>query len=1629
MRGPGWISTASCPVILLLLSTGLVAGSAHGQSSVVDTTPVWSSGPANSTRATALGDVNNDGILDLVCGNLTHANTLYLGNGDTFDTAPVWSPGAVTQTLGVALGDIDGDGDLDLVCGNLGANVLYLNSGGTLETTVAWTSDDAVTTTAVALGDVDGDGDLDLVCGNTGANVMYRNSGGVLETTPTWSSQGTNATRGIALGDVDNDGTLDLVCANSTQPNTMYAGSGGAFTVTASWSSLASNATQDVALGDIDGDGDLDLVCANTDQPDVVYRNLSGTLETVPTWSSTPTDSSLAASLGDIDGDGDIDLVCANDAQSNTIYENIGGVFAVVPSWSSSTTNTTADILLGDVDGDGDLDIVGGNSFRPNTTFRNNTPPLAAAPMWTASTTQLTLSVALGDVTGDGLPDLACGNNGANSLYINSGGSLDSVSTWTSLVTSTTTGVALGDIDGDGRNDLFCGNGVTAGQPNTLYTNTSGTFSMAPSWLSADATVTLGVALGDLDNDGDLDAVCASAGAPSVAYYNVGGALETTPGWATATVTASTDVAIGDVDGDGRVDLVFSNSLQPNTVYLNSAGGLATTPAWSSAEARQSADIAIGDIDGDGLADAVFVNFDEAITLYHNTAAPDIFPAAPSWSSLQNLRASSAKLADIDGDGFLDLAVGTAEDLIAQPNLLYHNTGGTFGAASVWGTATGAETEDVAAADIDRDGDLDIVYGNEQEPNTAYTGLRNPVFRGDPATPTNHTPNNAASVATLETTSGNVNEVPIRFRIVDIESDPVMLHVSYQFSGQPVWRPIDVLGAGGAMGIFGPFASSSAGVIDSLTWDISRFPFDSRDVILRVRAVESPRRASMIQRIPLAQRAVGRVVPIRPEIASTPPALDFPTVTIGDTTTVQLQIRNLGNVDLQAGPLVLPSNELRANPAGAFSVAPGATHVVDVHLEPLAGDNVTGAITVPSNDPTNPTHTVMITTDVRTLDVTVRLLTSDVEIPLGQAVTVIVESPPEVNVEGGTLFHRSVAEATFHSIPLGKNGDDFIAVVPGPDVAEGGLFYYVQVDNLPASAVQPPGAPAGGVFAQAVGAPTGFTTVPRETDGDDYAEGRAIRVAVDMPDGAQFLSGTLHYREGGATGYTQAPIIVDTGEPVATIAAPAVGARGVEYWAEVNSLTAALTDPATDPENSPRAIRVLVRDIKEPRQHAGKTYRLFSLPLAMQGSILGSIADELGGQNPARWRLFAWEPERDRYLELPNDTITAFTQGHAYWLVSRDPHRIGSGPDAGHTATTRTPFVVTLAPGYNLVSTPFNFAVPWDSVIADTLTMVDALGVLVESPIGWNESAGLYDSVTVMDPFDGYWIKNITPQPVVLKIPAVAASASVATRVATRDQGWRIGIRGTSVGATDAALAGVAVDAREQYDRNDHSKPPMAPGPVLSVYFPHRAWEKHGDLYARDMRSAPDMTRDDWGVVWRFDVAKTFLEDDSGDIVTLSFTGMKDTPPESVVRLVDGGLHRTVDLRTNDRYRFAMARAHAVTDDEKARFALIVGSESFADGFSSAPALTRLHQNTPNPFNPATRIRYDIAVTIDVTIDIYDVTGARVRGLEKTRRTPGSYDVVWDGANDTGARVSTGIYFYRMRAGDFIATRKMLLLK
>ena len=174
---------------------------------------------------------------------------------------------------------------------------------------------------------------------------------------------------------------------------------------------------------------------------------------------------------------------------------------------------------------------------------------------------------------------------------------------------------------------------------------------------------------------------------------------------------------------------------------------------------------------------------------------------------------------------------------------------------------------------------------------------------------------------------------------------------------------------------------------------------------------------------------------------------------------------------------------------------------------------------------------------------------------------------------------------------------------------------------------------------------------------------------------------------------------------------------------------------------------------------------------------------------------------------------------------------------------------------------------------------------------------------------------------------------------------------------------------------------------------------------------------------------------DTGDTLTY-YLGGTDAASFSIVR-TSGQLQTNAELdyETQTTYTVTVAVSDGMGGSDSISVTInVTDVESAAPSSQASPKQTALLPNYPNPFNPETWIPYQLAKPVEVTLTIYDVRGRVVRTLILGNQPAGVYQsrskaAHWDGRNQFGEKVATGIYFYTFTAGDFAATRKMLIRK
>ncbi len=426
---------------------------------------------------------------------------------------------------------------------------------------------------------------------------------------------------------------------------------------------------------DFDGDGDLD-VFIGTDLDLRYLRNTDGVYEAVigdgDPFDTLNFDYNVVPAFGDIDGDGDVDAILGS-STGLQYFLNDEGVLTDMGKLSIDGNDSYASPLLYDIDDDGDLDLLTGNKYGDMYYFENNDGTLTQKDHFLTS---IVLDgydrLAFADVDFDGDEDFVFGtSNGNLGVYSRDGGDYEEMPYNTLDIILPFSGLApeFVDFDGDGDEDLFFG--VSAGSL-VYYENREGDFMLNGERFPElfDSISSSIPAFADLDTDGDMDLLVGSYGDPLILYTNEDGSYMQVDSTANPFFGLSDQVnqapALADTDGDGDMDLLLGNKLGTLEYFVNN--------------------------------DGVYELMEES-----------------PFSGIEADGYSTPELKDSDGDGDLDLFLGGGDGLV----MAFENENGEFvqlvGDDNPFGDLQFHDDAIFACSDIDGDGDLDAIVGNDLE--------------------------------------------------------------------------------------------------------------------------------------------------------------------------------------------------------------------------------------------------------------------------------------------------------------------------------------------------------------------------------------------------------------------------------------------------------------------------------------------------------------------------------------------------------------------------------------------------------------------------------------------------------------------------------------------------------------------------------------------------------------------------------------------------------------------------------------------------------------------------------------------------------------------------------------------------
>jgi hypothetical protein len=335
----------------------------------LSSSPSWTSIDNDYSTGAGFADINNNGFIDLCTSNgndmALNKQGVYYNNNGTLATQASWRSSDSGMFGHLYLGDVNNDGNIDMAVAYLGPQGdcktrIYYNAGNSLSDLPAWISNDTDSSFDCALGDIDLDGDLDLAVSAGDAYSdrkspakIYRNNNGIFENLPYWTSLDSTPSDAMRFADLDNDADLDLIVGYRRKLSVFYNQAGNIET-TASWSINTSTWVLRLALADYDNDGWIDLAIAGNGQLSSdssyirIYRNIQGQLNIQPSYTMRRnTQYCSCICWADFNNDGFVDLAAGGWWEALVVFENHNGIVDTLPAWSwTSGTNLVSEAIV-----------------------------------------------------------------------------------------------------------------------------------------------------------------------------------------------------------------------------------------------------------------------------------------------------------------------------------------------------------------------------------------------------------------------------------------------------------------------------------------------------------------------------------------------------------------------------------------------------------------------------------------------------------------------------------------------------------------------------------------------------------------------------------------------------------------------------------------------------------------------------------------------------------------------------------------------------------------------------------------------------------------------------------------------------------------------------------------------------------------------------------------------------------------------------------------------------------------------------------------------------------------------------------------------------------------------------------
>ncbi|CAF0906720.1 unnamed protein product [Adineta steineri] len=680
----------------------------------------------------AVADLNNDGLLDIVVPN-SGANNIgvFLRNSNnTFKAQTVYSTGLRSIPYAVAVSDFNNDQRIDIAVANFGNNNVGIFLGtdnGTFRSQTIFSTGSS-RPRCLATGDFNKDGIIDIVVVNYGTNdigILLGDGRGNFIKWTTFPTGFDSIPYSLAIADVNHDNELDIVVANYGTNNVgVLLGLGnGSFMSQTTFYIAYNSAPYSVTVHDLNNDTHIDIIvgCSNTNYVAVLLGFGNG-LFSLPTKYSTGNNSSpRSITIGDFDKDNKVDIAVANYGTASVgIFFGYGnGTYSHQVTFYTSYDSLPYAIVSGDINNDTRLDIAVVN-YDYNyvdivLTYRNYSfSDQITYP--TIDVDSQPISIAVADFNNDNRPDFVVVNNNADNInvFLNDGNNTFLNQT-TYLTDSQPLSVAVGDFNNDTHPDIVVIS-VESGTIGIFFGFGNGIFSNQTILLNDDSSQPYTVAVGDLNNDSQLDIVVANKLSDNISiFFGYGnGSFSDAQTYSTNSGSRPVWVGIADFNNDNRSDIVVINGVSGDVgLFLGyDDDTFSYQIVFSVGTGAGPNGGAIGDLNADGRMDIV-------VNIYYNRAFQILlgfgngtFVSKTIYSVGSLSRPSWCTIADWNNDQRLDIIVSSCDTNNIHMFVGYGD--GTFLSEQAYSTGDGSCPLASGSGDLNNDGLLDVVVVNSR---------------------------------------------------------------------------------------------------------------------------------------------------------------------------------------------------------------------------------------------------------------------------------------------------------------------------------------------------------------------------------------------------------------------------------------------------------------------------------------------------------------------------------------------------------------------------------------------------------------------------------------------------------------------------------------------------------------------------------------------------------------------------------------------------------------------------------------------------------------------------------------------------------------------------------------------------